>query len=355
MGGELSRNLLVVDDNDMNRMVFMAALADLDVVVDEASSGAQCIDMACDKYYDMIFMDIMMPEMNGIETYNRLKANSDNKCMESPVVALTADDSMDMRKQISEAGFADFLGKPVFFDDICGVMRKHIPGIDDILPPVINESESAGEELDLENQVDDIILPDVDGFDWKMAETHFQSRKVLCEFVRNFHKTYKSWLAKIDRTYRDIDEGDADSIDAYRIEVHALKSNAALFGNMMLSDMNKQLEDAAGAGDIEFIRSMHSVMMDACDRYMQSLSIYFTEGDKELMTDRGWIFSMLSMLKMALDELDYDKADGIMEDIMSYSYEDSLARDINELDILVSNLENAAAVTRIEDLLSHLE
>lgn len=355
MADRITRNLLVVDDNGMNRMVFMAALADLDLVVDEASSGAQCIEMACDKYYDMIFMDIMMPEMNGIETYKNLQANADNKCANTPVVALTADGSDDMRKQIDDAGFADFLGKPVFFDDICDVMRKHIPGIDDILSPEVSDGETDESQLTVDDGAEDIILPDIDGFDWEAAQTHFKNRQVLWEFVRHFYKNYKSTAARIQRVYDSIDDTDGNSVNTYRIEVHALKSNAALFGNEVLSDMNRQLEEAAESGDVSFIRRMHPAMMDEWERCMISLSEYLTESDKELMSDAGWIFSMLSMLEMALEEMDYDKADAIMKDVMTYSYDEKFARDINELDVLISNLENAAAIAKIHDILAGLE
>lgn len=355
MADRITRNLLVVDDNGMNRMVFMAALADLDLVVDEASSGAQCIEMACDKYYDMIFMDIMMPEMNGIETYKNLQANVDNKCVNTPVVALTADGSDDMRKQIDDAGFADFLGKPVFFDDICDVMRKHIPGIDDILSPEVSDGEADESQLTVDDGAEDIMLPDIDGFDWEAAQTHFKNRQVLWEFVRHFYKNYKSTAARIQRVYDSIDDSDGNSVNTYRIEVHALKSNAALFGNKVLSDMNRQLEEAAESGDVSFIRRMHPAMMDEWERCMISLSEYLTESDKELMSDAGWIFSMLSMLEMALEEMDYDKADAIMKDVMTYSYDEKFARDINELDVLISNLENAAAIAKIHDILAGLE
>lgn len=355
MADRIIKKLLVVDDNDMNRMVFMAALADLDIVVDEASSGAQCIEMACDKYYDMIFMDIMMPEMNGIETYKNLQAKVNNKCANTPVVALTADGSDDMRKLIDNAGFADFLGKPVFFDNICDVMRKHIPGIEDILSPEVSDGETDESQLTVDDGAEDIILPDIDGFDLEAAQTHFKNPQVLWEFVRNFYKSYKPTAARIQKAYDSIDDTDGNSVNAYRIEVHALKSNAALFGNEVLSDMNRQLEEAAGNGDVSFIRRMHPVMMDEWQRCMLSLSEYLTEKDKELMSDAGWIFSMLSMLKMALEEMDYDKADAIMKDIMVYSYDEKLSRDINELDVLISNLENAAAIAKIHDILAHLE
>ncbi len=355
MVDRMIKKLLVVDDNDMNRMVFMAALADLDLVVDEASSGAQCIEMACDKYYDMIFMDIMMPEMNGIETYKNLQAKVNNKCANTPVVALTADGSDDMRKLIHDAGFADFLGKPVFFDNICDVMRKHIPGIEDIFSPEVSDGETDESQLTVDDGAEDIILPDIDGFDWEAAQTHFKNPQVLWEFVRNFYKSYKSTAARIQKAYDSIDDTDGDSVNTYRIEVHALKSNAALFGNEVLSDMNRQLEEAAGNGDVSFIRRMHPVMMDEWERCMLSLSEYLTEKDKEIMSDAGWIFSMLSMLKMALEEMDYDKADAIMKDIMAYSYDEKISGDINELDVLISNLENVAAIAQIDSILMGIE
>ena len=105
--------ILVVDDNGMNRKLFSMLLKKMGNGVDEAESGAECLDMVCKKKYDLIFMDHMMPEMDGIEALNRMEELKDSLNMGTPVVALTANDINNGREFYMDAGFNGYLEKPV--------------------------------------------------------------------------------------------------------------------------------------------------------------------------------------------------------------------------------------------------
>jgi len=105
--------VLVVDDNGMNRKLFSMLLKKMENDVEEAGSGAECLDMVCKKKYDLIFMDHMMPEMDGIETLDRMKDLVDSLNMGTPVVALTANDINNGREFYLDAGFDGYLEKPV--------------------------------------------------------------------------------------------------------------------------------------------------------------------------------------------------------------------------------------------------
>ncbi len=105
--------VLVVDDSGMNRKLFSMLLKKMGNAVDEADSGAECLKMICQKKYDLIFMDHMMPEMDGIETLNRMKYLEQSLNRGTPVAALTANDLKGGKEFYLDAGFNGYLEKPV--------------------------------------------------------------------------------------------------------------------------------------------------------------------------------------------------------------------------------------------------
>ena len=118
---------LVVDDNMMNRKVFIQLLKHTKVQIDEAESGFECIDKMKERYYDIVFLDHMMPELDGVETLQRLKEMKDYPSENTPVVALTANAIVGAKKQYISEGFDDFLSKPILYKDVEEVILKFLP------------------------------------------------------------------------------------------------------------------------------------------------------------------------------------------------------------------------------------
>jgi len=108
--------LLVVDDNIMNLKVFTGLLKQTEAKIDAVESGAKAIELSKVKKYDIIFMDHMMPEMDGIECLNLMRDIPDFVNMDTPVVALTANSVAGAREMYLENGFEDFISKPVKYD-----------------------------------------------------------------------------------------------------------------------------------------------------------------------------------------------------------------------------------------------
>lgn len=105
--------VLVVDDNTMNRKLFSMLLKKLECIVEEAESGFKCLEMVNGKKYDLIFMDHLMPELDGIETLNRMREAEPFLNAGTPVIALTANDMGNGRSFYLERGFDGYLEKPV--------------------------------------------------------------------------------------------------------------------------------------------------------------------------------------------------------------------------------------------------
>lgn len=119
--------ILLVDDNRVNRKVFCGLLKQTKVKIKDVGSGKECLEEVAKKHYDMIFLDHMMPEMDGMETMSRMKQLQDNQCMDTPVVMLTANAIMGAREHYLAEGFDDFLAKPIVQDKLEKIMVQWMP------------------------------------------------------------------------------------------------------------------------------------------------------------------------------------------------------------------------------------
>lgn len=105
--------ILIVDDNEMNSLVVKKLLGATKVQVDVANSGEECLEKTLNKYYHVILMDYMMPEMDGVETLKRLRRQENGLCRESAVIVLTANTMADARKLCEDYDFDGYLEKPI--------------------------------------------------------------------------------------------------------------------------------------------------------------------------------------------------------------------------------------------------
>ena len=120
-------SILVVDDTEMNIQLVRILLKDSQIDIDTAMNGPAALELAAKKKYDIIFLDLRMPGMNGIEVFQKLKEDHEGINADTPVVLLTANEGEDIRQKYIEEGFSDYLSKPftpVMLEDM---IRKHLP------------------------------------------------------------------------------------------------------------------------------------------------------------------------------------------------------------------------------------
>ena len=120
-------NILVVDDNNMNLLVFTRLLKQTKVKIDTAKSGDEAISMIFKKKYDVIFLDHMMPEKDGVQVLRELKEGPVNPNMETPYICLTANAITGARDEYIKAGFDDYLAKPVNPKELEEMLFCHLP------------------------------------------------------------------------------------------------------------------------------------------------------------------------------------------------------------------------------------
>ena len=120
-------NILVVDDNQMNLLVFTRLLKQTKVKIDKAGSGDEAISMIFKKKYDVIFLDHMMPEKDGVQVLRELKEGPVNPNTETPYICLTANAIAGARDEYIKIGFDDYLAKPVNPEELEKMLFEHLP------------------------------------------------------------------------------------------------------------------------------------------------------------------------------------------------------------------------------------
>ena len=108
--------ILVVDDTKMNLFVIKELLLRTQAQLDTASGGKECFEMTREKKYDLILMDHMMPEPDGIQTLHMIREDKENANQNTPIIVLTANAMAGMKEQYIKEGFSDYLPKPVEVD-----------------------------------------------------------------------------------------------------------------------------------------------------------------------------------------------------------------------------------------------
>lgn len=119
--------ILVVDDAPMNVAVFKGLLKNSKIEVDTATSGKACLALTEQKKYHMIFLDHMMPEMDGVETLYKLKKEEKNLNREIPIIMLTANAISGAKEEYLEMGFTDYLSKPMDSKHLEEMIAKYLP------------------------------------------------------------------------------------------------------------------------------------------------------------------------------------------------------------------------------------
>ena len=166
--------ILVVDDNAVNRKVLRNLLKETQIQVTDAGGGMECLRLVQEEHYDLIFLDHMMPEMDGIETLREIKKLADFPCLHTPIVVLTANAVSGAKEKYLAEGFDDFLSKPVVPEKLEKMIQKMLP----------KELMMDVQQLPAEGQQDfSEEMPQVDGLDWHYAWMHLPDRELLLSLI----------------------------------------------------------------------------------------------------------------------------------------------------------------------------
>lgn len=340
--------VLVVDDNAVNRKVFRSLLKETQIQVTEAEGGTECLELVQKYPYDLIFLDHMMPELDGVETLHCIKEFTEFPCKDTPIVVLTANAVAGAREKYLAEGFDDFLSKPIVPEKLEDMLKRMLPR--ELLkeaPENGSEDETAAgkqPEISLEE------FPQVDGLDWNYAWLHLPDMELLQYTVKEFYSQIDSAADRLEEAYDRLNE--PEQADRYRIQVHAMKSLAATVGIVPLAGVAKVLEYAAKGGKIDVIHAMTGAFLEEWRSYHQKLQGVFGIEDKakEAVTDYSVMQALVEMVRVSMEQMDIDQADQLMSQLQSYEYPEDMGQNIQKLAEAVTNLDPDEA-DRLADLL----
>ena len=255
--------VLIVDDNLINRKVARGFLKSYAFQLAEAESGPEAIELVRQNRYDIIFMDHMMPMMDGIEAAEIIRKDCGENGAAPAMIALTANAMEGMREQFLKHGFQDFIAKPLDRRELGQLLARWVPEE--------RRREGAPEELEAAAQPADLSRFRIDGIDMEAASRYCAGDEG--EFLELLGLYYQDGQRKTV-LLREVADSD---IARYRVEVHGLKSASANIGALDVSNMARAQENAAAQGDTEFIQRQFPPLLEAYETLLMNIGLFLEE------------------------------------------------------------------------------
>ena len=344
--------VLVVDDNQTNLDIAKGLMKPYGMVIDCVDSGQKAIDLVRSETvkYNTIFMDHMMPGMDGIEAVRIIREWEDEKEKEYreqgvefagqtpkqsgfariPIVALTANALAGNEEMFMSKGFQAFLSKPINISRLDEIVQNWVRNIeqekiltdqgllvDGQLLPNLQEEQDRRIILDRRGKVDRrIIKKKFAGMDINQGIEKFKGNEKL------FFDVLRSYVTNTRPQLKLLENVNEESLRNYAITVHGIKGSSwGIFANMV-GDAAAELENAANAGNLEYIAAHNPRFLDAAWKLINDLDEMFKEIEKENPKPKKDKLENTILLKLlsACKMYNMDDVDAAMTEIEMYNY-----------------------------------
>lgn len=301
--------ILIVDDNAVNLTVAEGLLEPLKMHVDTAASGKEAIEKISVFHYDIVFMDHMMPELDGVET-TRIIRRFHQEYNDVPIIALTANAVEGTKEMFCQEGMNDFVAKPIELRMLISKVRQWLP-IEKIQK--VYMSGTAPRDTKSAN----IVVGDLDV---AYAMKFLGNEELFWSVLKVYYKA----IEKKAKLIKQLEE--EENWTDFTIEVHALKSSSKQIGAMRLSERAAALEKAGNARDAEFIHKNTGRMLDQYLGYRFVFKPFLPDekkegGGRENISVAG-LLKYFEDMRTAMEDLDMDRMEEVVQKMDHYHYED---------------------------------
>lgn len=307
--------ILVVDDNAMNRNVIARLLKPTCVKIVEAESAAMALEFLSKEKFDLCFLDHMMPEMDGIECLSVFKKGDYTINKGLKFIALTANAVSGAREMYMQAGFDDYVSKPVSGESLEKALFEFLDS-SLVEEGVVGESEA--------DSVED-KLPEIAGLDINEAMKYCTNTDELYHTLRMYVDDSENHIGTLKEALS------SEDWNTYKIHAHTVKSTSRLIGAMELGDFAFEFEKAAGDGNAAYIKDNHEEFIS---RYSAIVDAVANELASQAKSSGG-----VELHPITLEELKSD-CDKLNEGLDNY--------DLDEIREVLDNLENADLLYEIK-------
>lgn len=373
--------VLVVDDNLVNLKVAEGILEQFEVQCDTVSCGAYAIKKVQDTEYDLIFMDHMMPDMDGVETTARIRAlEKQGVIPRQKIIALTANTIQGVKKVFQDADMDDYLPKPIQFAEMEEVLKRwldekhvHTKDSQNQLDERDKQQANGQPEGQLENspqaqrqeQAKKQVVPETEPSDFLTElETIGLDTETGLDYFGGSQEMYRMVLDSfVSLNSRDkIQEAlNRRDLKEYTILVHGVKSGAKSIGAAEFSALAFELENAGDAENVELIERKHPQLMQMYDELMERIREIVpqenaaTQESTEQIEDLPELNQLLVKIDRDLQSCVSTRIENDLEKLKSMiSVESLLWKEFQELESHIENFdyeEASASVSRIQALI----
>ena len=258
--------ILAVDDLPINLLVIANLLKETRIKIDTVGSGRECLDKCSQQKYDLILMDHMMPEMDGVQTFEKLHGDKSSPNFETPVIMLAANALAGMREQYMDVGFADYVSKPVRGAKLEEAIRRNLP--ESLIKPASPEipAEAVSTEpsgfADICGAVPELNVNAALQYCCGSAEL---LNDLLHDFTENDHFSDLK-AAFEEKRWED-----------YRRHAHSLKSTSLMIGLTGLSERARASELALKGGCTEFAELNHDPLIEEYSALLGKIKDYLKD------------------------------------------------------------------------------
>jgi signal transduction histidine kinase/CheY-like chemotaxis protein/HPt (histidine-containing phosphotransfer) domain-containing protein len=337
--------ILIVDDNEINLTVAEGIIKPIQARVDTAHSGKEAIDKISVKHYDLIFMDHMMPELDGIETTHIIRRFHE-EYNDVPIIALTANAMEETRSMFLVEGMNDFIAKPIEVKVIGEKLRQWLPK--DKIYQMSEEERKAAAEKAKESRKDSLTgkLLETGLFDVTGAISLLGNEQLYWTVLKDYYRVIDKKKELIHSFYETQDWKN------YTIEVHALKSASRQIGANELADLAAKLEKAANDKEYGVIVENQEKLLRMYADCQTALAPFMKDEDagepKKGSIARDELITLFGELRTAIDNLDMDKMEETVHTIAEYTYPDEQQALLDRLKEAVENLDVDTCTIMIE-------
>ena len=357
---------LVVDDNAVNRKIAKVFLQSYGMDITEADSGEEAIELVRKTCYDMIFMDHMMPEMDGIEAVRIIRSECGENGSAPVIIALTANAMEGVRENFLKNGFQDFVTKPLDRRLLHESLIRWIPEKKRMAGGSLTDMRRADNDGDTEFK--DIHFKEI-----HFKEVHFKEIHIkgidMDEVLRHYSGSAAEYLELLDLYCLDGKRKlmilrklwEERDYKTYGIEVHGLKSASANVGAMGVSNSAREQEMAVDRGDESFVDQHISQLLAEYEEQIGHIARYLDKmrkADSALVTECEFESADLKQaVEEALDHLENFHAKDCarkIEDILQYRLQDDIKARLTEIQDQLRLYEDDAAEQSLRELLKHI-
>lgn len=383
--------VLVVDDEPMNLLVAEGVFNAYQMELKTAGSGMEAIEICKEEEFDLVFLDHMMPEMDGVETLKILQKNQQDEENRPTFIAFTANAVSGAKEMFLQEGFDEFISKPIEDLELKRLLRKVLPKsaiiyVQEDIKPISKKEEKedvkpAGtaqtdteesvpekgseqpvpeEESENESEKDNLTLLEEKGFRTKAGMIYCRNDVEYYEkLLAMFADTSEKKITDIETSYQEEDTKN------YQIMVHALKSSAKMIGADDLSEMAKGSEMAAKNQDLDYIQEHHAALLEKYRETVRSILDVLRPDEPDIQEEeeatgrlvtKEELISTLSELKECLDIFEENEAEKLLAELNGTVYQGKAVSGLlREIKQDVENFDLATASEKVEALIDSME